>query len=358
MADKIARKKLKIRAIMEPIRKQVLRQNSKWIKSFEPVAMNYFVDGKQIVPERIQPVLELVDTPLQQNLWRYCRYLSSMPYTDYVGRRMYFLIRDASIESHPIMGIAAIGSSVMQVGDRDRWIGWKRNQKRKRIVYMMDLYTAVAIPPYSDLLAGKLILYMMVSNEVRQLFAEKYRQQRTMKTRRLANDLVLLCSTSLYGIHSSQFNRVKYQNQLLYIPIGETLGYGTFHISHVWFRKMRNYLEENGFDIDSNLSGGVNWRMRVARTYFQTRLGSARARLNHGNKRGIFIAPLAQNTREFLRGDEKKPKYFDWPLADLICHWKTRWLEMRAENLEVLERLKKFKKKKNQLSLQIEKRRC
>jgi hypothetical protein len=351
--DNPAGAKALIRSMMEPIRCQILRDNTKWIDSFEPTALSLMADGSEIIAERVAPVLELVESPMQRDLWRYCRYLSSMPYSNYIGRRMYFLIRDYSIDRHPIMGIAAIGSSVMQIGDRDRWIGWDRETKRNRIVYMMDLYTAVSVPPYSQLLTGKLILYMMASNELRELYAKKYACQKTMTTGRYAKDLVLLCTTSMYGTHSSQYNRVRYQNQLLYIPVGETVGFGTFHISPSRFRSMRKYLRKNGLDLDPNLSTGVNWRMRVARTYFQTKMNHARAHLKHGFRRGIFVAPLASNAREFLCGKAEHPDYFNWPLEDLVRYWKERWLFMRIQNHQIMEGLRDFRRGDNRLSLQM-----
>src|SRR5262249_43428639 len=40
------------------------------------------------------------------------------------GRSMPILIRDAAAPNHPVIGIAALGSSMAQQQLRDRWIGW------------------------------------------------------------------------------------------------------------------------------------------------------------------------------------------------------------------------------------------
>ncbi len=351
MINNNASTKENIRSMMQPIRLQLLCEHSGWIQSFEPIALGHMADGEQVIPESIDPALELVETPLEMNLWRYCRFLSSMPYSNYVGRRMYFLVRDNALPSRPIMGIAAIGSCVMQIADRDRWIGWDRDTKRERIVYMMDLYTSIAIPPYSDLLTGKLILYMMVSNEVRALYARKYSTRKTESMGRTARDLVLLSSTTIYGQRSSLFNRVKYKGQPLYMPVGETSGFGTFHISPASFREMRDYLEERGIDPSPRLSAGLNWRMRVARIYFQTCVGQARAHLNHGYKRGVFLAPLAHNARDFLCGRDLHPDYYNWPLRDLVQYWRARWLDMRLQNPEIVGRVREFRREQNALSV-------
>src|SRR5262249_54208623 len=45
-------------------------------------------------------------------------------YKSIPGRSIMILIRDAAAPNHPVIGIAALGSSVVQHSVRDRWIGW------------------------------------------------------------------------------------------------------------------------------------------------------------------------------------------------------------------------------------------
>ena len=58
------------------------------------------------------------------DIWRYCRYTWSLPFHSQPGRRMYYLIRDASRDYHPIVGIGALGNSMVQIANRDEAIGW------------------------------------------------------------------------------------------------------------------------------------------------------------------------------------------------------------------------------------------
>lgn len=58
------------------------------------------------------------------DLWRYVRYYWSLPYFSTPGRNLFYLIRDAARDFHPIIGIAALGNSMVQLGPRDEWIGW------------------------------------------------------------------------------------------------------------------------------------------------------------------------------------------------------------------------------------------
>ena len=40
------------------------------------------------------------------------------------GRTMVFLVRDRAAANHPVMGIGALSSPIMQIRERDSWIGW------------------------------------------------------------------------------------------------------------------------------------------------------------------------------------------------------------------------------------------
>ncbi|AMR26334.1 hypothetical protein A0257_03945 [Hymenobacter psoromatis] len=58
------------------------------------------------------------------DIWRYCRYTWSLPFQTQPGRRMFYLVRDRARPGHPVMGIGALGSSVVQLTVRDEYIGW------------------------------------------------------------------------------------------------------------------------------------------------------------------------------------------------------------------------------------------
>ncbi|MEO6323555.1 MAG: Druantia anti-phage system protein DruA [Thermoanaerobaculia bacterium] len=62
---------------------------------------------------------------LLQDIWRYFRHTWSNQYTSVPGRSMMFLVRDGAVENHPVMGIAALSSPIVQIRERDEWIGWQ-----------------------------------------------------------------------------------------------------------------------------------------------------------------------------------------------------------------------------------------
>jgi len=87
----------------------------------------------EIVPSVIKPYIQVIENPKQtcqftglrlMDIWRYFRYTWAMPYNSVPGRSMLVLIRDAAVPNHPVMGIAAFGSAIVQLSQRDSWIGW------------------------------------------------------------------------------------------------------------------------------------------------------------------------------------------------------------------------------------------
>ena len=83
----------------------------------------------------VDPYLQVVDdgvcehTGLQlKDIWRYFRYTWVSPSKTVPGRNVWFLVRDAAAQNHPVIGIAALGSAIVQLGVRDRWIGWNGDQ--------------------------------------------------------------------------------------------------------------------------------------------------------------------------------------------------------------------------------------
>ena len=66
------------------------------------------------------------ETGLKLNeIWRYFRLLWSNPPASVPGREMHFLVRDASLRSHPIIGIGSLSSAVVASERRDEFLGWR-----------------------------------------------------------------------------------------------------------------------------------------------------------------------------------------------------------------------------------------
>lgn len=58
------------------------------------------------------------------DIWRYFRHTWANQYSSTPGRTMQILVRDRATPFHSVIGIAALGSPVIQIAERDRAIGW------------------------------------------------------------------------------------------------------------------------------------------------------------------------------------------------------------------------------------------
>ena len=331
-----------IRSSMEIKRQEKIHKNSGWLAAHLHLAQTNLADGATAFASEVQPTIEVCETKEQFDLFRVCRFYWSSPYSEYVGRRIKLLIRDSSLPNRPLIGIAALGSSIIHIPERDKWVGWDTKARTRNLVYTMDAYVLGALPPYNYLLGGKLISYILASSEVRELFSRKYKDKVTNISKRKANRLACIFTTSLYG-KSSQYNRLKFDDQLLYVPIGNTKGYGTLHLTDETFDAMRDLLKGHKILVTNRFGDGPIWRMRVIRTASELLGFNSDFLLRHSFQRNIYAIPLAHNFRKFLKGEHSKLNYFDYPLADLVDFWRTRWFTQRKTNPDVKKNVLAFR---------------
>lgn len=58
------------------------------------------------------------------DIWRYFRHTWTTTYQSTPGRKLFVLVRNRAQDGHPVMGIGALGSAIVQLSVRDEWIGW------------------------------------------------------------------------------------------------------------------------------------------------------------------------------------------------------------------------------------------
>lgn len=79
-----------------------------------------------------QPYLQLVEADAVDDatghrlmdIWRYFRHSWATRYRTSPGRNLFYILRDAAQPNHPVMGIAALGNTVIQLTPRDVRLGW------------------------------------------------------------------------------------------------------------------------------------------------------------------------------------------------------------------------------------------
>ncbi|WP_347242928.1 Druantia anti-phage system protein DruA [Thermogutta sp.] len=318
-----------IRQLYVYLRAERLQKARSWLLSVEEKMLSYFADGSEVDVPRIRPRLEFVDTQLKADLFRYASLLWSVPVSAGYGRRMRFLVFDE--HNGKLMGLFALGDPVYNLRVRDRWIGWGVPEKNERLYHVMDAYVIGAVPPYSDLLGGKLMALLTTSNEVREVFRRRY-AQRASVLRKVVRDphLVLLTTMSALG-RSSIYNRISVGREKVFISVGFTEGWGHFQFPDSIFEQIKAYLREMGDPVvrQCRYDDGPNWRFRVIRKCLAD-LGLSPDLLRHGIGREVFVVPLAANAREFLRGEDPVPVYYERPADWLFDDFRSRWLLPRA----------------------------
>ena len=110
---------------------------------------------------------------------------------------------------------------------------------------LMELNVCGAIPPYNEILGGKLVALLATSPQVVHDYKGRYADKASEIASRLKGkpvcrpaDLVYVGTTSLYYVGSSQYNRLKIPGKIfdtdfdiVWKKLGMTIGFGTMHIS-------------------------------------------------------------------------------------------------------------------------------
>lgn len=196
----------------------------------------------------------------------------------------------------------------------------------------MDVFILGSVPPYNTLLGGKLIAMVAASDEVRNVIQRKYQNKKTIIQNKLKNpQLALLTTASALG-KSSLYDRINYEGRLIYKRIGESKGWGHFHLNHGLFEDMLDYLRLTKPNVVSTnrFGQGPNWKIRTARICLEE-LDLPTDLLRHGIQREIYGIPLAENFSEFLRGDTNNLICYKMPFNKITTYWYERWLVGRAK---------------------------
>ena len=170
---------------------------------------------------------------------------------------------------------------------------------------------------------------------------------------RRRNNLVFVGTTSLYGVHSSQYNRLSLPPDLLggrtglrYQKLGRSRSFGTSHLSDATVRSLVTLAEQthNGVRVNSIFGEGVNPKLRKVREGLELLGWPAEELLQHRRQRILYGVSLVDNLLPYLLGVDEVPQYrFDGRRRDdverIVSWWQTRWMARRANSPTALERL-------------------
>ena len=239
-----------------------------------------------------------------------------------------------------------------------------RKAKADRVgIAMADITVCGAVAPYNPILGGKLVSMLAASPEVVAAYREKYVAQESEIASSMAgcpivrrSELAFLGTTSLYGVGSSQYNRLrmlaeriggKKGEQLAFLELGKSEAYGTSHFSSDTVRALVSLVQQssNGQRVNSIFGEGVSPKLRKIRDGLDALKLPADVLLQHGRQRIVYGVPVVRNLREFLLGMDDEPEYFfdmeepERSTEEIGRWWTERWLRKRIESDDVLARV-------------------
>lgn len=311
-----------------------LVKNEEWLSVHAQPLLQHFASGCELDVARIRPRIEVVATGTwQAHLFRLATYYWRIPISEGYGRRMRFLVWDDHHKK--LIGLFALGDAVFNLRARDEFIGWDHVRRQEALVNLMDAYALGAVPPYNKLLGGKVVASLVRTREVAEHFKEKYHDtQGVISGKRKNAVLAAVTTTSALG-RSSLYNRLKLDGTQIFERIGQTSGWGHFHVSNELFADMRQFLCSIGdaYGETHEYGQGPNFRLRLIRRVFAL-LGMDPDLARHGLKREVFFSPFASNAKEFLCGEHPEADLSKLPSAGEIgAAAVVRWVVPRADRV-------------------------
>lgn len=320
-----------IRAAHQLQRAERSTKQKAFLKANFPKLAQYFATGSEIDPATVRPRLERISSDTKEgDLFKLASLTWSVPVSPGFGRRLRYLVWD---DGHKrLMGILAIGDPVFNLRSRDEYIGWTGDQRGTQLIHTMDAYVLGAVPPYNQLLGGKVVASLLRTREIYDDFLAVYGAREGVISGKVNQArLAAITTTSSMG-RSSVYNRVKLDGMHYLMPIGYSSGYGHFHIPDRLFLELRDYLrtKDHRYADGHEFGKGPNWKMRVTRAALDM-IGERSNLMMHGVKREVFICELASNTIAFLKGEAAELDIRDLKTVKEVgaaaCH---RWLVPRA----------------------------
>jgi hypothetical protein len=222
-----------------------------------------------------------------------------------------------------------------------------------------DVSICGAVHPYNELLGGKLVALLLTSKEMHDAYAARYGNQVSVIASQMAGRAVskpamlrILTTTSLYGVGSSQYNRLALRaddhgldHDVVWSAIGKSLtgGFGTLHLGGETTQALRSMAiaRHDSRRVNNRFGEGTSPRLRQIREGLDALGLKSDAILHHATPRLFYACELVPGSREILMG-VNGPQGSIAPAADIAKAWRKRWLSNRAKREETLQALSKL----------------
>lgn len=323
-----------IRLIHAMKRREQLKLHKRFLIDNIDKIKSYSTYGGNLDPKRID--LRLIEVRKRSDYSKFFFWWNliwwSIPYDRPIGRQMRFILWD---DYHDMpFGLFCLQSPPLRSGVRDQFLGLNSNNVEYWINQSLYGQRIGALPPYNELLGGKMVALSLVSDEVRNKYSNKYHDKTTiLKKRTIPSDLLFITTTSAFG-RSSIYERIKYNGENISQFIGFTSGNGTFHIPEDLYLNCINYLNQKGIDTRRGYGTRPSRKMKLLEIALrQLKISKFR---NHNIKRGYYIFKNIKNLHEVIH-EAKNPIWCNRPLHEMAEFWLNRWCIPRSQRIKKWE---------------------
>lgn len=286
--------KQELRELFTEQKEETLQKNKTLLEKYQDEYNNNLSKDIDLLNGNIS--IEFCETKDQIQKWKaFVHLTTSLPWKGAVGRQVKYFVKC----DNAIIGMIHLTSPLAQCAVRDAYCAF--DNKWENLKHIYNIETCVSISAWSSLLTGKLCLYTVFSNEVKQYLQNKY-----------GDNVVGFETTSLYG-KSSIYNRIPFFKYL-----GLTEGLSAVYISDNDWRKLWAEYKTVYPSTKTNRLAPVKFQIVDKMAKYYKKIGKE--------------FPYTYSSANFKRG-----VYFgyciDKSLEEQINDWRNRWLIGRMERL-------------------------
>lgn len=286
--------KQELRELFTEQKEETLQKNKTLLEKYQDEYNNNLSKDIDLLNGNIS--IEFCETKDQIQKWKaFVHLTTSLPWKGAVGRQVKYFVKCDDV----IIGMIHLTSPLAQCAVRDAYCAF--DNKWEDLKHIYNIETCVSISEWSSLLTGKLCLYTVFSNEVKQYLQNKY-----------GDNVVGFETTSLYG-KSSIYNRIPFFKYL-----GLTEGLSAVYISDNDWRKLWAEYKTVYPNTKTNRLAPVKFQIVDKMAKYYKKIGKE--------------FPYTYSSANFKRG-----VYFgyciDKSLDEQINDWRNRWLVGRIKRL-------------------------
>ena len=295
------------------------------------LAKEYAIDGNAINPKEIRLQLrEVRPNSLESKLFFWWNLIWwSIPYERLIGRQLRFIIWD--LEHDAPFGLLALQSAPLKQKIRDDALGIMDRDRDYWVNMSLYAQRVGALPPYNELLGGKMVALSITANEIREAYRERYQNRESVIRKRILPATLLFVTTTAAFGKSSMYERLRYKDEPVFEFLGYTSGSGTFHVEEEIYVKIIKFLKAKGVDTKRGYGTGPSRKLHLIETAF--RLLGIPSFMYHNIQRGFYLFPNVSNLREVIQVGEK-PQWYDREFNELSNYWLERWALPRSERID------------------------